>query len=64
MQRTNETCYVSWHQTYVYQWKLEASVCNDKQHWNDNKFRCECKELIDKGKCDDEFIWNSSVCEC
>ena len=26
--------------------------------------RCECKELIDKGICDEEFIWNTSNCEC
>ena len=26
--------------------------------------RCECKELIDKGICDKEFIWNTSNCEC
>ena len=25
---------------------------------------CECKELIDKGKCDEGFIWNPSNCEC
>ena len=33
---------------------------------NDDKCTCECKELIDKGTCDKEFIWNPSncVCEC
>ena len=25
---------------------------------------CECKELIDKGVCDKEFIWNPSNCKC
>ena len=25
---------------------------------------CECKELIDKGVCDKEFIWKPSNCEC
>ena len=33
--------------------------CNSKQRWNEDKCRCECKELIDKG-----FIWNPSTCEC
>ena len=32
--------------------------------WNDDKCRCECKELIDKGVCDKRFIWNLSNCEC
>ena len=34
------------------------------QRWNNDKWRCECKELIDKGMCDKEFIWNPSKCEC
>ena len=44
--------------------RLDASVCNNKQLWNDDKCRCECKELIDKGGCDRGYIWNSSNCEC
>ena len=39
--------------------RLYASVCNDKQRWNSDKCRCECKELIDKSRCDDGFIWGS-----
>ena len=31
---------------------------------NKGKFRCEYKQLIDKGVCDKEFIWNPSNCEC
>ena len=31
---------------------------------NDDKFRCECKELIDKRVCDKSFAWNPSNCEC
>ena len=31
---------------------------------NDNKCRCECKELIDKGLCDKGYAWNPSNCEC
>ena len=31
-------------------------ICNDKQRWNDEKCRCECKESIDKGVCKKEFI--------
>ena len=32
--------------------------------WNNDKFRCECKELVDNGLCDKEFIWNPSNYEC
>ena len=44
--------------------RLDASVCNNKQRWNENTCKCECKELIDKGACDKEFVWNPSNCEC
>ena len=37
---------------------------NNKQRWNEDKCRCEGKELIDKGMCDKGFIWNPSNCEC
>ena len=44
--------------------RLDASVCNNKQRWNEDQCRCECKKLIDKGMCDKRFIWNPSNCEC
>ena len=34
-----------------------------KQRWSENKCRCECKGLIDKGVCDKGFTWNPSNCE-
>ena len=34
------------------------------QRWSEDKCRCECKELIDKGRCDTEFIWNLSSFVC
>ena len=34
------------------------------QQWNENKCRCECKELIDGGICNKGFIGNPSNCEC
>ena len=56
--RTNETRHIKWHETC--KCKLDASVCNNKQRWNDDKCRCECKELIDKGVCDKGCAWNPS----
>ena len=53
-----------WHETCKCKCRLDASVCSNKQCWNDDKCRCECKELIDKGVCDKGFIWNPSNCEC
>ena len=43
--------------------RLNASVCNNKQPWNEDKCMSEYKELIDKGVCDKGFIWNPSNCE-
>ena len=63
MSRTNETRHIKWHETRKCKCRLDASVFNNKQHWNDDKCRCECKKLIDKGVCDKGFIWNPSNCE-
>ena len=64
MSRTNETRNIKWHETCKCKCRLDTSVCNNKQRWNNDKCRCEFKELIDKGMCDKEFIWNPSICEC
>ena len=64
MSRTNETRHIKWHETCKCKCRLDASVCNNKQRWNDDKCRCECKELIDKGVCNKGYIWNPSNCEC
>ena len=64
MSRTNETRHTQCHKTCKGRCRLDASICNNKQRWNDDKCRCECKELIDKEMCDKGFIWNLSNCEC
>ena len=60
----SKTKHIEWHETCKCKCRLDASVCNNKQRWNDDKCRCECKELIDKGVCDKGFIWNPSNCKC
>ena len=64
MSRTNETRHIEWHETCKCKCRLDASVCNNKQRWNEDKCRCECKDLIDNGAGDKGFIWNPSNCEC
>ena len=46
---TNETRHTEWHETCKCKCRFNSSVYNNKQRWNDDKCRCECKELIDKG---------------
>ena len=54
--RTNETRHIKRHKTCICKCRLDASVCNNKQRWNENKCRCECKELIDNEMCDKELF--------
>ena len=63
MSRTNEARHIKWYKTCKCRCRLDASACNNKQ-WNEDKCRCECRELIEKGMCDKGFIWNPSNCEC
>ena len=60
MLRTNETRFIEWHETCKCGYKLGENYCNNKQRWNKNKCRWECKKLIDKGVYDKGFIWNPS----
>ena len=62
MSITNETRYIEWHETCTCKCRLDAIVSN-KQRWSNDKCRCECKELVEKGIRDKGFIWNSSNCE-
>ena len=64
MSRTNETKNIKWHETCKWKCRLDPIVCNNKQRWNKNKCRWECKDLINKGLCDKGYAWNPSNCEC
>ena len=39
MSRTKETRHLKWHETFKCKCRLDASVCNNKQHWNNDKYR-------------------------
>ena len=39
MSRPNETRHIRWHETCKCKCKLDASVCNNKQRWNNYKCR-------------------------
>ena len=63
MSRTNETKNIKWHEICKCECRLDAIACNDKQRWNEDKCRCECKELIDKGVSGKGHAWSPSNCE-
>ena len=62
--RTYETRYIKWHDTCQCKCRLDTSVCNNKQRRNEDKYRCECRELIDKGMKDLSGIQKNCECEC
>ena len=68
MPGTNEARHIKWYKTCKCKCRLDPniSICNNKQRCDNDKCRCESKELTDKGICDKGFIWNprNSECEC
>ena len=63
MSRINETRHIKWHETCKCICRLSASFSNNRQRWNEDKSRCECKELIGERICDKGFIWRPINCE-
>ena len=46
MSGINETKRIEWHETFKCKCRINSSACNNKKRWNDDKCKCECKELI------------------
>ena len=44
MSRTNKTRHIEWQETCKCKCRLDSSVCNNKQRWNEDKCWCKCKE--------------------
>ena len=55
---------IKWHEMCKGVCRLYRIICNSKQRWNEDKCRCEYKELIDKGVCDKGYVQNPSNCKC
>ena len=45
MSKANETRFLVQHESCECKYRLNESVCNSNEKWNNNEFRCECKEL-------------------
>ena len=60
MSFNNQIRQIEWHETCECKCRLDSSVCNKKQRWNEDKCRCECREeLSDKERCDKEVFLES-----
>ena len=65
LMRLNETRNVLWHESCKCVYKLNSSVCNNKQIWNSDTCRCNCNEdFAGIRSCDKGHTWNLSTCEC
>ena len=65
LMRLNETRNVLWHESCKCVCKLNSSVCNNKQIWNDDTCRCDCNEdFAGVLSCDKGYTWNPSICKC
>ena len=63
--RIIETRKIVWHETCKCVCRLTSAICNDRQEWNENKCRCECKkDLVSKLVFDKGYVWNPSTCSC
>ena len=56
MWRINETRHIKWPETCKCKCRLDTRFFNGEQRWNNDKYRCECKELIVKCVWDKGFI--------
>ena len=56
MSRTHETRSIKLHDTCKCICRLNKIICNNKQRWNKDQCRCECKELIDVYVIKDIFL--------
>ena len=62
LSKTNEARYIAEHENCACKCRLHESVFNDRQRWTSDKCRCECREWVDKGRSDNVFVSNPSVC--
>ena len=46
------------------EYKIDDRKCNSNQKWNNNKCRWECKNPRKHHVCENNYIWNPSICTC
>ena len=61
--RSDESRSIKSHEACKCICRLNKIVCNNKQRFNKNKCRSECKKLINKDICDKGYIFNPSNCK-
>ena len=65
LMRLNETRNVLWHESCKCVCRLNSSVCNSKQIWNNDTCKYDCNEdFAGIMTCNKGYMWNSSTCAC
>ena len=64
MTLTNKTRHLKWHDTCKCVCRLDKIIFNITQRWHKDKYRCECKKLVDKGVSNKWYLFNPSNCDC
>ena len=65
LMRLNETRNVLWHESCKCVCRLNSSVCNSKQIWNNDTCKCDCNEdFVGIITCNKGYIRNPSTCDC
>ena len=65
IKRLNETRSVLWHESCKCVCKLNSSVCNNKQIWNNDTCKCDCNEdFASIINCTKGYMWNPRTYEC
>ena len=65
LMRLNETRNVLWHESCKCVFRLNSSVCNNKQIWNSETCSCDCNEdFAGIITCNKGYMWNPSTCAC
>ena len=60
----NEIKILRKHKSYKRQCKLDGRKCNSNQKRNNNKCRCECKNLKEHIACEKDYVWSPARCSC
>ena len=59
--RTNESKTLTKHMSCECKCKFDRTKCNSNKWWNNNKFRCERKNIH---VCEKDYAWKSATCNC
>ena len=62
--RINEARQIIWRKSCKCVCRLTSAICNSRQVWNEDRCKCEYRELANKGTCDKGYIRTPSICGC